>query len=123
MNSSSFVYKANIAVIKSAAHDREAPVLETCWHKLPEVPLKCSGLTIFDNAVLVLGGWKDDRNLHHGSIFLYDGHHEQWPEISLLKQARHSCACCAVRLHQKKYLFVICGHGAARSVESHMTDK
>ena len=123
VNTSSFVYKANIAAIKSDVHDREAPILEPFWHKLPEVPLRCSGLTTFDNSVLVLGGWKDDRNLHHGSIFLYDDHHEQWSEISLLKQARHSCACCPVGTHQKKYLFVICGHGAARSVESHITEE
>ena len=93
-------------------------VSQTFWELLPELPIMYSGLCSFKDCLITVGGRNNHKGCHQNSTLLYNGSQKTWTEICPLVQARSSCACSLFSEDGKTQIYVMCGHGATKSVES-----
>ena len=114
------VYTAKRSAVKESLipSDPESSVSpESFWQSLPKTPLKWSGLVAVKNCLVTVGG-RDDDGKSSSSVDLYDCYKKTWTKVSDIRKSRESPAVVVCTFENKQELFVLCGWGAATSVES-----
>jgi hypothetical protein len=111
------LYSVESSKIEAFINNREIPRSKTgFWQAIPETPYKLSGLGAIDNYLLVVGG-RDDKQ-RRSSAYLYDSHENKWFEVFQAEPARESAAVVTCMNGSTLQLFVLCGWGGNRIVQS-----
>ena len=113
------VYTAKLSAVKELLilRDPKSSVSpESFWQSLPKTPLKRSGLVAVNNCLVTVGGWDDGKP--HSSVGLYNCYKKTWTKVSDIRKSRDSPAVVVCTFENRQELFVLCGCGAATSVES-----
>ena len=114
------VYTVKLIAVKESliASDPKSSVSpESFWESLPKTALKFSGLVAVNNCLVTMGG-RDDDGKPHSSVDLYDCYKKTWTKVSDIRKSRDSPVVLVCTFENKQELFVLCGWGAATSVES-----
>ena len=113
------VYTAKLSAVKESLipSDPESSVSpESFWQSLPKTLLERSGLVVVNNCLVTVGGFKGGK--HHSSVDLYDCYKKTWTKVSDVRKSRVVPAVVVCTYENKQELFVLCGSGADKSVES-----
>ena len=114
------VYTAKLSALKESlipSDPKSSVSHESLWQSLPKTPLKWSGLVAVNNCLVTVGG-RDDAGKDHSSVDLYDCYKKTWTKVSDIIKSRDSLAVVVCTFKNKQEIFVLCGLGAATSVES-----
>ena len=114
------VYTAKLSAVKESLISSDPKLRlssKSFWQSLPKTPLKWSGLVAVHNCLVTVSGCDDDGK-PHSSVDLYDCYKKTWTKVSDIRKSRDSPAVVVCTFDNKQELCIICGWGAATSIES-----